>query len=134
MELFDVSGLLRSVRVGWLSLPVPIKSGSGAGYCGVPSGAQRIAGKVTSVHDGDTITVNGESIRLGSIDAPELAQAYGSQSRDHYPAADGVCNGTDHGQGIVAWAVGCTCDGALGFSQWGGCQSSGFVPEWGYSE
>ena len=35
------------------------------------------------MHDGDTITVNGESIRLGSIDAPELAQAYGSQSRDH---------------------------------------------------
>ncbi|PUE11177.1 hypothetical protein B9Z51_02345 [Limnohabitans sp. T6-5] len=61
-------------------------SASGASYCGMPSGAQRIAGKVTSVHDGDTITVNGESIRLGSIDAPELAQAYGSQSRDHLSA------------------------------------------------
>lgn len=39
------------------------------------SDAQRITGKVTSVHDGDTITVNSESIRLSSIDAPELAQA-----------------------------------------------------------
>jgi endonuclease YncB( thermonuclease family) len=59
---------------------------SGTSYCGVPAGAQRIAGKVTSVHDGDTITVNGQSIRLGSIDAPELAQTYGSQSRDHLSA------------------------------------------------
>ena len=38
------------------------------------------------MHDGDTITVNGEAIRLGSIDAPELAQSYGSQSRDHLSA------------------------------------------------
>ncbi|PUE31720.1 hypothetical protein B9Z52_09505 [Limnohabitans sp. Jir72] len=59
------------------------ESGSGATYCGVVTGTQRIAGKVTSVHDGDTITVNSQSIRLNSIDAPELAQAYGSQSRDH---------------------------------------------------
>lgn len=59
---------------------------SGEGYCSVPTGALRIAGKVTSVHDGDTITVNGQSIRLGSIDAPELAQAYGLQARDHLSA------------------------------------------------
>jgi endonuclease YncB( thermonuclease family) len=58
-------------------------SAAGASYCGVVTSAQRIVGKVTSVHDGDTITVNSQSIRLNSIDAPELAQAYGTQSRDH---------------------------------------------------
>ena len=62
------------------------ESVSGATYCGAVTGAQRIAGKVTSVHDGDTITVNGQSIRLDSIDAPELAQAYGAQSREHLSA------------------------------------------------
>lgn len=51
--------------------------------CGVSVGTQRITGLVTSVHDGDTITVGGESIRLASIDAPELDQAYGPSSRSH---------------------------------------------------
>lgn len=59
---------------------------SGSSYCGVVTGAQRIAGKVTSVHDGDTITVNSQSIRLNSIDAPELAQAYGTQSLEQLSA------------------------------------------------
>lgn len=59
---------------------------SDASYCGVVTGTQRIAGKVTSVHDGDTITVNGQAIRLSSIDAPELDQAYGPASRDHLAA------------------------------------------------
>ncbi len=61
-------------------------SASDSSYCGVITGAQRIAGKVTSVHDGDTITVNSQSIRLNSIDAPELAQAYGTQSRGQLSA------------------------------------------------
>lgn len=61
--------------------PVPGKT-----HCGVSVGTQRIIGKVTSVHDGDTITVGGESIRLASIDAPELDQAYGPSSRSHLAA------------------------------------------------
>jgi endonuclease YncB( thermonuclease family) len=52
-----------------------------ATHCGVNVGTERLTGRVTSVHDGDTITLNGESVRLASIDAPELDQAYGQQSR-----------------------------------------------------
>lgn len=47
-----------------------------------------ISGKVTKVHDGDSIHVTpaGENrviIRLAAIDAPEVRQAHGIQSRDH---------------------------------------------------
>lgn len=49
--------------------------------CGYAVGASRIAGVVSSVHDGDTVTVNGYTIRLDSIDAPELTQTYGPQSQ-----------------------------------------------------
>jgi len=59
---------------------------TGNTHCGVSVGTLRITGNVTSVHDGDTITVCGESIRLASIDAPELDQAYGQQSRAHLAA------------------------------------------------
>ncbi len=55
----------------------------GETYCGVVTGSGRLTGAVSSVHDGDTLTVNGQSIRLDSIDAPELDQAYGPTSRDH---------------------------------------------------
>ena len=64
-------------------MPVPSSASS---YCGVTTGTGRIEGTVTSVHDGDTITVNGQSIRLNSIDAPELSQAWGIQSRDQLAA------------------------------------------------
>jgi endonuclease YncB( thermonuclease family) len=68
--------------------------GDGAGFapttdavhCGVSVGAKRVVGRVTSVHDGDTINVAGEPIRLASIDAPELDQAYGPSSRAHLAA------------------------------------------------
>ena len=59
---------------------------TGSTHCGVSVGTLRITGNVTSVHDGDTITVGGESIRLASIDAPELDQAYGPSSRTHLAA------------------------------------------------
>ncbi len=49
--------------------------------CGYELGPNLIEGTVSKVHDGDTITVNGSSIRLDSIDAPELAQTYGAQSQ-----------------------------------------------------
>ena len=49
--------------------------------CGHEVGPHLIEGNVSKVHDGDTITVNGESIRLDSIDAPELAQSYGAQAQ-----------------------------------------------------
>lgn len=52
-----------------------------ATHCGVNVGTERLTGRVTSVHDGDTITVDGASVRLASIDAPELDQAYGQPSR-----------------------------------------------------
>lgn len=52
-------------------------------FCGITSAGSRLVGVVSKVHDGDTITVNGHSIRLDSIDAPELKQEYGIQSRDN---------------------------------------------------
>jgi endonuclease YncB( thermonuclease family) len=55
-------------------------------HCRVSVGTQRITGMVTSVHDGDTITVDGESVRLASIDATEGDQAYGPSSRAHLTA------------------------------------------------
>lgn len=55
---------------------------TGASHCGWSVGVGRIMGTVSAVQDGDTLTVAGQSIRLGSIDAPELDQAYGDASRD----------------------------------------------------
>ncbi len=54
--------------------------------CGYDLGTQRLEGAVSSVHDGDTITVAGTTVRLDSIDAPELAQNYGSQSQANLSA------------------------------------------------
>lgn len=54
--------------------------------CGTTTGSGRVGGTVSSVHDGDTLTVAGHTIRLDSIDAPELAQAYGTDSRDQLAA------------------------------------------------
>ena len=50
------------------------------------------AGKVVSVHDGDTVTVRTDDgqtlkVRLQGIDAPELKQPFGSRSRDEAAAA-----------------------------------------------
>lgn len=44
--------------------------------------AQTLVGTVSVVHDGDTLTVAGQKVRLAGIDAPELKQLYGTQSRD----------------------------------------------------
>lgn len=53
---------------------------------GYPAAAATIAGRVVSIHDGDTITVLDAAkvqykIRLAGIDAPELKQPYGTRSR-----------------------------------------------------
>jgi endonuclease YncB( thermonuclease family) len=55
--------------------------------CGIAVGSRMLTGVVTSVHDGDTITINSAqagsvSVRLDSIDAPELGQLYGTESRN----------------------------------------------------
>ena len=53
--------------------------------CNIDVGPQLITGLVVSVHDGDTVRVSSGgteySIRLDSIDAPELAQPYGQASQ-----------------------------------------------------
>lgn len=63
----------------------------GATLCGVDVGPKLLEGAVTSVHDGDTITLSSGGavyrIRLDSIDAPELAQPFGNTSRSTLSAA-----------------------------------------------
>ena len=53
--------------------------------CGFDVGAKTLQGTVSSVHDGDTVTLNAAGvihrIRLDGIDAPELAQPFGSLSQ-----------------------------------------------------
>ena len=59
--------------------------------CGVDVGPKLLEGAVTSVHDGDTITLRSSGavyhIRLDSIDAPELAQPYGNASQSTLASA-----------------------------------------------
>lgn len=50
-------------------------------FCGYDVGGSLVTGTVSTVHDGDTITVGEVPVRLDSIDAPELGQAYGSESK-----------------------------------------------------
>jgi endonuclease YncB( thermonuclease family) len=75
--------MLSACGAGDSSIPVTATSTI---FCGVVTGSGRLTGTVTLVHDGDTLTVNGQSVRLNSIDAPELAQTYGTSSRDHLSA------------------------------------------------
>ena len=62
----------------------PASSQSGT-LCGVEVAASVLLGTVTAVHDGDTLTLSVAGshykIRLDSIDAPELAQAFGNSSQ-----------------------------------------------------
>ena len=55
-----------------------------AQLCGVEVGSLAINGRVVDVHDGDTITVSAggrsHTVRLDSLDAPELAQPFGDVS------------------------------------------------------
>ncbi|MBG6075269.1 thermonuclease family protein [Polaromonas sp. CG_9.11] len=57
----------------------------GTTLCGVDVGNKLLEGLVTQVHDGDTVTLGSAAsayqIRLDSIDAPELAQPFGSLSQ-----------------------------------------------------
>lgn len=56
---------------------------AGSTHCGYPVPSKSITGIVSSVHDGDTIKIGSVTVRLDSIDAPELRQTYGTQSRDN---------------------------------------------------
>lgn len=42
-----------------------------------------VSGVPSSVHDGDTLTINHHNIRLYGLDAPELTEAYGDQAREY---------------------------------------------------
>lgn len=59
--------------------------GRGTTLCGVEVGNKLLEGLVTQVHDGDTVTLSSAAsvyqIRLDGIDAPELAQPFGSLSQ-----------------------------------------------------
>jgi endonuclease YncB( thermonuclease family) len=62
-----------------------VATASSTTLCGVDVGPKLLEGLVTAVHDGDTITLTSggtaSKIRLDSIDAPELAQPFGSTSQ-----------------------------------------------------
>ena len=68
-----------------------VSATSGATLCGVDVGPKLLEGAVTSVHDGDTITLSVGGavyhIRLDSIDAPELAQPFGNSSQSTLASA-----------------------------------------------
>lgn len=53
--------------------------------CGTGVAAHTLSGTASAVHDGDTLTLTHstgtEQVRLQGIDAPELAQDWGSESR-----------------------------------------------------
>lgn len=65
-----------------VTVSAPTDSTQGGALCGVDVGVKRLEGSVSDVHDGDTITLTSAGavykIRLDSIDAPELAQPFGS--------------------------------------------------------
>jgi len=67
--------------------------------CGI---AKCITGKVTEIHDGDTIKVNGESIRFALISAPELGTSSGEEARRYIekicPVGSKVIVDEDDGQ------------------------------------
>ena len=71
---------------GMATSAAPSESIQGETLCGVDVGIKRLEGLVTNVHDGDTLTLNSSGIsyqiRLDSIDAPELAQPFGSFSQN----------------------------------------------------
>jgi endonuclease YncB( thermonuclease family) len=74
--------------------PAPVSSAATAvavnTYCGYAVGASMLSGTVTAVTDGDTVKVATSSgvrdIRLDGIDAPEMAQPYGPESRANLSA------------------------------------------------
>ena len=68
-----------------------VSAASSKTLCGVDVGPKLLEGTVTSVHDGDTITLGSGGtvyrIRLDSIDAPELLQPFGNTSQSALSAA-----------------------------------------------
>lgn len=56
-----------------------------AGTCIASTDSRWLSGTVSAVHDGDSLTLStgsgSEQIRLQGLDAPELAQAFGSSAR-----------------------------------------------------
>lgn len=66
--------------------PGTIATNQSSRLCGFDVGANALRGTVTGVHDGDTLTLGTSEgviykVRLDSIDAPELAQPFGSAAQ-----------------------------------------------------
>jgi endonuclease YncB( thermonuclease family) len=85
------SGLLRSAAITLVLATLPQV---GYGTDGAKKGIDMVGGRVTRVADGDTVnlTVGTREIRvrLNAIDAPELAQTYGTRAK---AALETLCEG-----------------------------------------
>jgi micrococcal nuclease len=74
------------------AVPLAVALLLAAGYAvearrrGPPADADRVAGTVVAIHDGDTLTLesHGERVRvrLGQIDAPEQGQPWGRRAKE----------------------------------------------------
>ena len=80
---------MKSIAMAAMAVTMVLAACGGGGpastACGAGVASHTLSGTATAVHDGDTLTLThsggSEQVRLQGIDAPELAQDWGAESR-----------------------------------------------------